>query len=293
MSTTSHVSATNIKYSPRIDVRLQRLLPHIPLLFFGSIFVFPFFWMMGSSFKTLGEFYTQGLNPFPAGEWQFQNFADAWTGAHFELYFYNTLFITFWTTLLTILFCSISAFALSRLNLPFAKYVIGILGVIMFLPSGYTVIPLFEIIKSLKLLNTLWAVVVANVGGGMAFNTFLIYGYMRTIPRELEEAAIIDGASVLTRYWKIIMPLSSPMLGSLALFVSIGSWNSFFLPLIFTLGRDDLRTLAVGLYNFVGQHSTQWPLMAAGASIAIVPVIVLYIFLQRYFIEAFSGALKG
>ncbi len=293
MSTARHIYATNNNYLSLLGLRLKLLLPHIPLLFFGLIFVFPFFWMVGSSFKTQAEFYTQGLNPFPGGAWQFQNFSEAWTGAHFELYFYNTLFITVWTTVLMIFFSSISAFALSRLNLPFAKYVIGILGVIMFLPSGYTVIPLFEIIKSLKLLNTLWAVILANIGGGMAFNTFLIYGYMRTIPRELEEAAIMDGASVLTRYWKIIMPLSSPMLGSLALFVSIGSWNSFFLPLIFTLGRDDLRTLAVGLYNFVGQHSTQWPLMAAGASIAIVPIIILYIFLQRYFIEAFSGALKG
>ena len=145
----------------------------------------------------------------------------------------------------------------------------------------------------LKLLNTLWAVIIVNAAGGMTFNTFLFIAYFSSIPKELEESAEIDGASPLTIYWRIGLPLALPMVGAVALFEFIGNWNSFFVPLVFTLGRSDLRTVAVGMYAFVGQHSVDWTLMCAAATISLLPTMLLFFVLHRLFIKGVASAIKG
>jgi raffinose/stachyose/melibiose transport system permease protein len=116
---------------------------------------------------------------------------------------------------------------------------------------------------------------------------------MRSIPGELEEAAIIDGAAVWQRFVYVILPLCRPMLGTLGLFMFLKGWNEFFLSLVFTLGNASLRTLSIGMYAFVGVNSREWTLICAGAVISILPVILLFILLQRYFVQAFAGAIKS
>jgi raffinose/stachyose/melibiose transport system permease protein len=270
-----------------------KTLLHIVLLGIGVIYLYPFIWMVGSSLKTDREFFSLELQPFPAGDYQWSSFGAAWEKANFSQYFLNTVLYSVSTTILVLLITSLAAYSLSRLRVPGYKLVIGLLGLTFFMPQGYTIIPVFRIVRDLGLLNTYGAVILVSTAGGMVLNTLLFYGYFRSIPTEIEEAAVIDGASIPQRYLRIVLPMSSPILATVGLFTFMNTWNDFFTPLIFTLAKPELRTLSVGMFNFVGQSSREWTLMCAAATISIVPVILIFILLQRYFVEAFMGAVKS
>jgi len=127
----------------------------------------------------------------------------------------------------------------------------------------------------------------------MVFNSFLFVGYFTTIPKELEEAATLDGANFLTTYLLIALPIARPIIGTVALFEFIDNWNSFFIPLVFTLGRPSLRTLTVGMYALVGESATDWTLLCAAATMSLLPTIILFFLLQRVFVDGIAGAIRG
>ena len=270
-----------------------RLGLHLVLLGIGFIYIFPFVWMLGTSLKSPSEFFSRGVNPLPAGAWQWQNFIDAWVKADFGRYFINTFIISVSVTLLVVLLTAMAAYAVARLRAPLSGVFLGTVVVMMFLPSGYTIIPTFDVIQKLGLLSSLGAVILVLVAGGVTFNTLLFYGYMRTIPGEIEEAALIDGANVHQRFRWVILPMCGPMIATVALFTFMRAWNDFFVSLVFTLARPELRTLAVGMYAFVGENSRDWTLLCAGATLSVLPLIVLFVFLQDQFTEAFAGAVKS
>lgn len=272
-------------------LRIGQLLTHVVLLVIGFFYLYPFLWMLGSSLKSLNGFFTQGLSIIPDA-WLWGNYVQAWNVARFGLYFQNTVFVTLSVVLLTNFFSSMSGFVLSRTQIPGRKFLVGAILVTLFLPRGYTIIPVFETIIKLGLNNTLWAVIVVNTAGGLIFNTFLFMGYFNTLHREIEEAAIMDGAGLMRLYWSIMLPLAGPMVATVTLFTFISNWNDFFTPLVFTLGKPELRTLAVGMFAFVGENSRDWTLTCAGAAISIVPIVLVFLFLQRYFIEGIAGAVK-
>lgn len=270
---------------------LVYLATHVVLLVVGFFYLFPFLWMIAGSLKTLNGFFTQGLSLIPDG-WVWRNYVDAWNVARFGTYFQNTVFVTASVVLLTNFFSSMAGFVLARTQIPGRKFLIGAILVTLFLPRGYTIIPTFETIIWLGLNNTLWAVVVVNTAGSLIFNTFLYMGYFSTMHREIEEAAVIDGAGLMRLYWSIMLPLAGPMVATVTLFTFISNWNDFFTPLVFTLGKPELRTLAVGMFAFVGENSRDWTLTCAGAAISIMPIVIVFLFLQRYFIEGIAGAVK-
>jgi ABC-type glycerol-3-phosphate transport system permease component len=272
-------------------LNIGMLITHLALLVIGFFYLFPFIWMVGSSFKTLPEFFSQGMDILPR-QLRWENYIEAWTVAQFGTYFGNTVFITVMVVILSNLFSSMAAYVLIRTSIPGKKFLIGLIMVTFLLPKGYTILPIFEIIILLGLNNTLWSVIIVNTAGGLIFNSFLYMGYFTTIHREIEEAAIVDGASFPRLYWNIIMPLSGPMIATVTLLTFIANWNDFFTPLVFTLGKPELRTLAVGMFAFVSEHGTDWTLLCAGAAITIVPIIITFLFLQRYFIEGLAGAVK-
>ena len=270
----------------------QTLL-HVALLGIGAVYIFPFVWMLGTSLKTPSEFFTLGIRPFPKGEWQWSNFTEAWVTANFGQYFLNTAILAVSVTALVVLLTAMAAYALTRLQVPGKPVILGAIFLTFFLPSGiFNIIPIYDIIQNLGLLNSLGAVILVITGGQMVFNTLLFYGYMRTMPQEIEEAAVIDGASVHQRFLQVVLPMSGPMVATVGLFTFINTWNEFFVPLVFTLSRPELRTLAVGMYAFVGEASREWTLLCAGATISILPIIVVFVFLQDKFTEAFAGAVK-
>ncbi|GCE10771.1 carbohydrate ABC transporter permease [Tengunoibacter tsumagoiensis] len=265
---------------------------HLALIAGGIIWMYPFLWMLGSSFKTNKDFFDRGLNIFP-GQIAWSNYIDAWNKASFGTYFLNTVITAAFSVLFVLLFTSMAGYALARTKFPGKGLILGLIGLTLFLPHGYTILPTFDIIQKLGLLNSLASIITVQTAGGMVFGTFLFMGYFTTIDRELEDAARVDGASYHQIFWQVMLPLARPMIATVALFNFIGAWNSFFFPLVFTLGVPELRTLAVGMYAFIGQNSVDWTLLVAGAVITLAPIMIVFLFLQRYFINGIAGAVKS
>lgn len=268
------------------------LLTHLILLGCGIIWMYPFLWTLGSSLKSDAGFFNEGLSVFPK-EVQWSNYVNAWNEASFGQYFFNTIFTTVLTVLFVLLFTSMAGYVLARKKFPGKKLVLGFIALSLFLPHGYTIVPIFDLVQRLGLLDSLWAIILVQTGGGMVFSTFLFIGYFSTIDAALDDAARVDGASMFQTYWLVMLPLAKPMLATVALFTFIGTWNSFLVPLVFTLGAPELRTLAVGMFAFIGQNSTNWTYLCAGSVITLAPIILVFVFLQRYFINGIAGAIKS
>jgi ABC-type glycerol-3-phosphate transport system permease component len=282
--------------SVRRTPRLRRAAPILAAFALGLVallYLYPFLWMAGSSLKSDREFFARGPAVLPAETFHWENYSLAWERANFSSYFLNTSINAALTVLFSVLFTSLAAFTLARLRIPGSRWLLGLITVSLFLPRGYTILPVIEIMKALGLLNTRWPMIILYTAGNMIFGTFLYYGYMRVIPTEIEEAAILDGASPWQRYWRVILPLSAPMTGTVALFAFLGAWNELFTALVFTFGAPELRTLAVGIYAFVGERKVDWTLMCAAGIISIAPVVLLFCLMQRQFVTAFTGSIKS
>jgi len=272
--------------------RLTWLVAHSALIVFAFFYSYPFLWMIASSLKGRSEFFGSGLSLLPK-QLLWQNYLDAWHAARFSVYFMNTLFVTLVATGAVIILTSMAGYALANANLFGRRVLVGLMLVTMFLPRGYTIIPIYDIVRSLGLLNTLWAVILVNVGTSMVFNTLLFMSYFSTIPKEIEDSARIDGAGFPRIFLVIALPMAMPMIATVGLFEFLDNWNSFFVPLVFTLGRPELRTLAVGIYGLVGESAAEWTLLCAAATMSLLPSIILFVFLQRAFVNGIAGAIRG
>jgi raffinose/stachyose/melibiose transport system permease protein len=271
---------------------IPRFLVHLVLIGLGLVYLYPFLWVLASSFKGAGEFFSSGLSLRPA-RLQWENYVFAWNAGHFSAYFLNTVVVACGVTAAVVVISSMAGYVLARSDVPGKKLILVGMVALMFLPGGYTIIPTFELVQRLGLLNTLWSILVVQTAGALIFNALLFVGYFQTICKELEEAARVDGASFPRTYWQIMLPLARPMVATVALFQFMANWNSFWIPLVFTLGNASLRTLAVGMYAFVGENSTGWTYVCAGAVMSILPIMGVFFLLQRHFIEAVAGAIKG
>jgi raffinose/stachyose/melibiose transport system permease protein len=291
--TTSARSQTSAQARSRARLRgrLTRGATYLALSALGFFYMYPILWIVAGSFKSRGEFFASKLSLIP-NELLWQNYIDAWTKAKFSIYFTNTVFIAVMVVIFVNLFTALSGYAIARTAFPGKRLLLGAILVTMFIPGGYTIIPVFEVIQFLRLNNTLWAVILVSVAGGMIVNTFLYMGYFNTLPKELEDAARIDGANMPRTFWSVMFPLARPMTATVTLLTFLGAWNEFFLPLVFTLAKPNLRTLAIGVYAFVGENTRDWPAMCAATIITILPIILVFLFLQRYFIEGVAGAVK-
>ncbi|MDR6551051.1 carbohydrate ABC transporter permease [Paenibacillus qinlingensis] len=264
------------------------------LLFIGITFLwsYPFLWMISSAFKSQGEMFLGGLRLIPK-EPTLVNFVRAWESAKFYLYFFNTVFVTLMVILVVLLVSSLAGYALGRGNMPGKKIILAALIVAMFLPKGFTIIPLFELIVKLGFNNSLMGVVLAEAGPSNVVSILLFMGFFNSIPKEVEESGVMDGASQPRIFFNIMLPLTKPIIATVSIFTFIAAWNAFLVPLIFTLGKPELRTLGVGMYNFFGTNTVDWTGIAAGACMSLIPIIIVFLFLQRYFIEGIAGSIKG
>lgn len=265
---------------------------HILLTVFGFIWIYPFIWMIFSSLKTNQEYITSGLKLLPESM-QWMNYVRAWKVGHFSDYFINSVIVTVSTVVIVTLLCMLTGYALGRVSFPGRKLLVVIFSATMFIPKGYTIIPVYLIVKQLGLLNTMPGVILAESSGAHVLFILLFMAYFHGLPKELEESGEMDGSGFLRIFWQIMLPLSKPIIATTVIMQFIWTWNSFFVPLVFTLNKPELRTLAVGMFSFAGEHTIDWSGMAAGASISLVPVILVFIAFQKYFIEGISGSVKG
>ena len=269
---------------PRLVITTLVLLP------ICFVWIYPFLWTVSAALKSNGEIFA-GLGLIPkALEWS--NFPRAWTEAHIGRYFVNTVVITAASVVIVVVTTAMMGYVLGRYRFPGKRIVIGILVATVFLPQGYTIIPVFELINGLGLSGTLLGVILGTSGGSPIIFILLFTGYFSRLPGELEEAAIIDGAGFFRVFWQVMLPLAKPIIATVAIMQTLNAWNDFLLPLVLTLARPDLRTLAVGIYAFKGEFFVDWGGMAAAATISILPIIILFLFMQRYFVEGIAGAVK-
>jgi raffinose/stachyose/melibiose transport system permease protein len=271
--------------------RLRAIITTAILLPLGFGWIYPFLWMVSAGFKTNQEIFG-GLSLIPADP-QYANFSRAWTDARIGLYFFNTVVVTVGSILIVLVSVSMNGYVLGRYQFPGKKLIIVAFAVTVFLPEGYTIIPVFELVNKLGLANSLAGVTLAQAGGAHVVMVLLFAGYFAQLPKELEEAAVVDGAGFFRVFWQIMLPLAKPIVATTIILQFMHSWNAFLVPLVLTLSRPDLRTLAVGIYAFQGEFFTDWSGMAAAATISLAPIVIIFLFLQRYFVEGIAGAVKS
>jgi len=256
------------------------------------VWIYPFLWLVSASLKEPLEIFSKGLALLPdAPRWD--NYGRAWNAAGFSRYMLNTVLITLGTVALVVVHCALSGYVLGRYHFLGRRLIIAVLAATFMVPAGVTIIPIVDLTQGIGLLNSRWGVVLAMAGSGQAAGILLYAGYFRRVPKELEEAAILDGAGFLQVFFRVMLPLAGPVTATVAVLTFLFAWNSFLVPLVFTFGSPDLRTLAVGMLAFVGTNETDWPGMAAAATLSLLPVVAFFFFVQRYFVEGVAGAVKS
>ena len=254
------------------------------------VWIYPFLWMVSAALKTnLQVAAGTGLLP-PTPQWV--NFQRAWTQAHIGQYFLNTTIITVCTVAIVVATTAMMGYALGRYDYPGRKVVLALYAATIFVPEGYTIVPVFDLINRLRLNDTLLGIILAESGGAHVVFVLLFAGFFSQLPHELEEAAIVDGAGFVRIFLRIMLPLSGPVIATTVILQFMSSWNNFFLPLVLTLSRPELRTLGVGMFAFQGQYYSDWSGMAAAATISLLPIIAVFLALQRKFVEGIAGAVK-
>lgn len=268
----------------------KKILIHLVLIIGVITTVIPFIWMILTSLKTLGESTQIPPEIFPSVP-QWGNYKEAIDTLPYAKFYYNTIVYTLVTTIGQLVFCSMAGYAFARIDFPGKNFIFVLILSVLMVPGQIFIIPQFMIIKKLGLLNTISALILPSLFS--AFGTYLMRQFFISIPKELEEAAVLDGYNRFQILWKVMIPLVKPALTALAISTILYCWNSLMWPLIVNTSIDKM-TLSAGLASLQGQHSTNYPVMMAGTVLAIWPMIVVFLIFQKQFVEgmAFTGT-KG
>lgn len=269
-----------------------KLLLYLFLTVTAFFWIYPFLWMLSASFKTQDEFFASSVSILPKS-FTAENLVRAWNNANFGVYFKNSVLVTGAVVLIVLFATALAGYVLGRYSFIGKKVALGIFMASITIPLVFTVIPIYELLKAMGMSKSLFGLILAESGGGHVIFLMLFSGFFASIPKELEEAAIIDGCSFPQLFWHIMFPLSKPIVVTVVIMQFIWTWNSFLLPLTITLHNPRIRTLAVGLYALRGENVVDWTGIAAGASIAVIPVILIFIACQKYFVEGIAGAVKS
>lgn len=260
----------------------KKYLIYLLLVALSLVFLFPLFWMLTTALQAPGEAASGAV--FPKSS-QWSNFVDAWKAANFSLMFVNSLIVSTAVTLGQIVTSALAGYAFARINFLGKKTLFALFLSTMIIPFQMIVIPIFIILQHLGWIDTYMALIVPNLAN--AFGIFLFRQFFLTIPHEIEEAAMIDGASRWQVLWRIMFPLARPAAVTLFLFTFIAEWNDLFKPLVFTQS-EDLRTVQFGLTVFQEQFNTNYTLLMAASTIVTVPVLILFLIGQKQFIRGIA-----
>ena len=264
---------------------------HVFLILVSASCLFPLWWAFASSLKTQGSVFND-LSLFPRHP-HWENYYDAWTKANFGLYFLNSLFYTATVVVGVIFVASMAAYAFSRLQFPGRNFLFLVLISTMMIPIPGSFIALYVLLNKLHLVNTRLGYILPQINGGLALGVFLLKTFFDDLPKELEDSARIDGCGRFRVYWHIALPLARPAIAVLAIFNILAVWNEYLLAML-VLSSKNLMPLQRGLMVFQGAHITQYPLLMAGIVITILPVLAVYLLLQKHIIKGITaGAVKG
>ncbi len=268
------------------------LLVYAVLSVVGVIFIMPFAWMVANSFKDIRGIYTYPPEFIPE-VWHFENYTEAWTMTHFDLGFLNSALVAAAVVLGQLLTASLAGYSFARLRYPGRDKLFLLYISLMMVPFTVLLIPLYVQMRAFGWVSTLQAVIVPFLF--TPWGTFMMRQFMVTIPRELEDAARIDGCGFFRTYWLIILPLTKPALATLAIFTFVNTWNSFQWPLI-VLGKPKVKTLPLLLASFQNQSGmrTPWHLIMAAATFVVIPVLIAFVVGQKYYVRGIvTSGIKG
>jgi len=293
--------ATTVPPGRRFRRTLTRsILPRIVLIVFALIFVAPFYWMVASALKSVEEGVAFPPTLIPQA-WRWQNFIDAINYIPFGLYALNSLIITVGATVGAVLSNTLIAYGFSRIQWPGRNVLFYVCVATIFLPYPVVLVALFDIFSKLpsfgiqgshSWVNTFLPLIVPAFFGN-PFYIFLMRQFMMGIPRELSDAARVDGASELQTFWNVILPLTKPAVTVIGILAAVAAWNEFLLPLLY-LQENEKYPLAIGLAFFTSEHDVAYNLLMAASTLIVLPVVVVFVLAQRFFIEGITvGGVKG
>ncbi|MFI2619240.1 MULTISPECIES: carbohydrate ABC transporter permease [unclassified Streptomyces] len=266
---------------------IARLFMWAFLLGLAVVVLYPLLWMVLNGFKSNAELFD---NPFALPDtWSFENYQKAWNRGVSD-YLTASVLVTVTSTVATVFISAWAAYGLTRVNIPLNKVLTAvILGGLMLTPT-VALVPLVQMFQSMGLYNSYWALLILYTAFRIPFTTFLIRAYMIDLPREVDEAAEIDGAGRWTAFWRIILPMCKPIITSTVLLHVLFAWNEYLFAMVFTNGSD-VQTLPVGLTSLMSKHGTDFPVVFAGMAIAAVPVVLLFFFGQRYIVKGLADGI--
>ncbi|WP_420818810.1 carbohydrate ABC transporter permease [Paraliobacillus sediminis] len=262
------------------------------LSIFAIFQIYPLVWLFFFSLKSNSEIF--GNSPFSlpsAPKWE--NYAKAWTDGNINTYFFNSIWITVTAVVLTVLLASFATFAITRMNWKLNKFVLLLFMVGYMIPIHSTIIPLFSFFLDWHLIDNPLSIILSYVAYNLPLTIMILIGFYNTLPREVEEAAVMDGCSVHRIFFRITLPMTMPVLSTTVIINMIYNWNEFIFVNTF-ISSDKYKTLTVGIQNFIGQYLTDWGAIGATLIISIIPILVAFIFLSNRIVEGIAaGSVKG
>jgi raffinose/stachyose/melibiose transport system permease protein len=270
---------------------IDRILPW-GFALVSLVFLLPIFVLINTSVRAESDFLSRGVFNWPqALNWN--NFLEAWRIGQFSTTYKNSAIITLVKVPIGLFVSALAAYPLAKMRFRFDNAIFIYIVAGLAIPIHVALLPLFVIERNLGLLGTVWALLPPYVAFGLPFQIFVLRGFMKLIPSELMEAARVDGASEFLTFWRILVPLITPAVATLAILDAVATWNEFLMALIL-LPAAESRTLPLGLLNFFNQFAGSYTLLSAGLVIGVLPLLIMYIFLQRYLISGLAGgAVKG
>jgi raffinose/stachyose/melibiose transport system permease protein len=271
------------RYGPRT------LALELGMVAVALMFAFPLYVLVNLSVRDPGS----TASPVtPTASPTFRNYTEAWEKAGLGGAIVNSTVVTVASVLVLVVVSSLAAYALARATASWSRVTFLVVMAGLLLPFQLALIPLYQTVRDLGLLGSVWSLVLFYAGLQVPFSTFLYTGFIRALARDYEEAALIDGCGPLQAFWRVVFPLLRPITGTVVILNAVFIWNDFLTPLLYLSGSDQ-QTIPVAIFGFVGQYVSQWQLVFAGLVIGLVPVLLVYFLMQRHIIKGFAGGLKG
>lgn len=279
-----------MKKQNTLKSRIFTVSTYIMLSVFFLFTVFPFFWLLISSLKGKKELYDFPVRYFPK-QVSFDNYKEVLQMGDFGIYIINSLLIALSAAVIVVLIAGMSSYILSRVEFKSKPIVFMVFMMTQMLPTAVGFAPLYILMSKLGMIDKLPTVVLILVGGQIPFGTILLIGFMKGIPKALEEAALIDGCSRIKTFFRIVMPLAKSGLFSVFIFTFLACWNDVYNSVLY-INSNQKKTLTVAIYSMVGKYDINWGNVAAGTLIAMIPAIFLFGFMKEIFVENIAGAVK-
>lgn len=272
--------------------KAKSCITHAFLIIFAFIQIYPLFWLFEFSLKDNSEIFGGNIAGLPE-HWRFENYVTAFLNANVIQYFFNSVIVTGVTIVVTLIISAMSAYAISRMIWRGRETTLKIILMGMMVPIHAALLPLFIILSKAHLLNSYWSLIIPYIAFGLPMAVFLFTSFMESLPRELEEAAAIDGCGIYQMFWRIIFPLIRPAIATVSIFTFISSWNELMFAVTF-INKTEYKTLTVGIMSMVGAYTTKWGEIGAGLMIATIPTVIMYLLLSEQVQKSLvAGAVKG